>query len=199
MTLPTNSITETLFYNQRVSLSSFVDGHEPIVWRVSKVEDISPVGINKITFYQDNWDQNNDYIERDDNGQIIGIWCDYFESNIEPTTPTEPTTSVYSIISYSGSKPELKTGGNYKKLTVTFYDDGGVIDPIDGVWTFTIDGEDAAELLSVQTQADYSSLDQNQIRIKFIGDDSYIGKNLVVTHETPNKVKSELTMNIVGL
>lgn len=199
ITLPTNIKTETLFYNQRVSMSSFVDGHEPVVWKVTKVEDISPIGVDKLTLAQDNFDQHNDFIERDVTGKIVGIWCDYFKSNIPPEEPDKPEPAVYSEITYTGKNTNVTIKGNFKKFTVTFYDADGEIALRSGEWKFTINDEDAKDLLTVKTSDDDSTLSPNQIKLKFIGDDSHIGENLVISYESDDHIKSSVTMNLIGL
>lgn len=199
ITLPMNDKTETLFYNQRLAISSFVNKREPVVWRVTKVEDATPIGIDKLTMAQDNYDQNNDYIERDNEGKIIGIWCDYFKADIPPTEPDTPHPTVYSIITYSGNSANMRINGSTKKLTVKFYNDDGEIDYQPGIWKFMVDSNDVASLIEVTTSTDDTTLSDNQIKIKFVGDDSYISKNLVVSYESDNGVKSSVTLNLLGL
>ena len=42
----------------------------PLVWSITKIENTKPVGIQKLTIYQDFWDEHRDYIERDENGKM---------------------------------------------------------------------------------------------------------------------------------
>ena len=75
--------TETLFYNHRLIIDTFVES-EPRAWLISKVNRISPNGICRVTLTQDTYNQHTDYIEHDENGNIIGMWANWFSSVIEP-------------------------------------------------------------------------------------------------------------------
>ena len=195
--LPYNSITKTIFYDTRTAISE--DRETPVCWSCSKVEDMNVKGIARYTWKQDKFDEHNDFIERDSDGKLIGIWCDYYKSSIEPTEPDIPHSDVYSEITFSGSVPNMRINGSTKKLTVRFYNADGEVDFQNGEWKFSVDGNDVADLLEITTSADDTTISANQIRIKFIGDDSYIGKNLVVSYESDKNVKSSLTLNLLGL
>ena len=193
-----NDITKTIFYDTRVAISQ--DRDIPVAWSCSKVEDMNIKGIARYTFKQDLFDEHNDYIERDKDGVMIGVWCNYFKSNIPPEDPEPPSSTVYCTITHSGTAAEIKTGGSYKKFTVTFYDADGETAFQQGTWSFAIDGVDASSLLTIKTKADDPSLNDNQIKIKFAKDDSYIGKNLEVKFEADvTKIKDTQLINIVGL
>ena len=197
--LPMNNTTKTIFYDQRIAISQ--DRDIPVVWSCSKVEDMNVFGVVRYTFKQDLWDEHNDYIERDETGELLGIWCDYFKSNVPIEEPDEPTPdpSIYSEVTYSGRNTNVTIKGNFKKFTVTFYDANGEIALRPGEWTFTINGEDAKDLLTIKTSDDDSTLSSNQIKLKFIGDDLHIGENLVVSYESDDHIKSYVTMNLIGL
>ena len=190
--------TETLMYNIRMIIDSNVET-EPRAWLVSKVNRISPNGICRVTLTQDIFDQHKDYIERDESGNIVGKWADYFNSNIEPTpiTPDEdqPISSptVTSTITCSG-KPQFKIGGSAKTFTITYYneDDEVIEDYPVGDWTFSVDGVPVDEELLTLTP------EGNKIKVKFLGDDSYIGKILTVTNTSEDAVAS-LQIEIIAL
>lgn len=190
--------TETLMYNIRMIIDSNVET-EMRAWLVSKVNRISPNGICRITLAQDIFDQHKDYIERDESGNIIGKWADYFSSNVEPTpiTPDEDqpisSSTVVSTITCSG-KPQFKIGGSAKTFTVTYYnEDNEVIEdyPV-GDWTFSVDGVLVDEELLTLTP------EGNKVKVKFLGDDSYIGKILTVTNTSEDAVVS-LQIEIIAL
>ena len=92
--LPLNSITENINYigedgkNQRMIISAKVKN--PLAWKVTKLENTKPLGIIQLTFSQSEFDQHNDYIEKDFDGNIIGMWADYYTSEIEPSDPEIP-------------------------------------------------------------------------------------------------------------
>jgi len=61
-----------------------------------------------------------------------------------------------------------------------------------GEWSFTIDNEDASDLLYITYPAN------NKVKIKFKGDDNYIGKILSVTN-TSGEVVSSMEVEIIAL
>ena len=145
---------------------------------------------------QDIFDQHTDYIEKDENGNIIGMWANYFKSNIEPTAvdiDDVPHSSITSIITCSG-KPQFKIGGSAKTFTVTYNDENGqkMSDYTVGKWTFKIDDTSIPSELLVLTEMD------NTIKVKFLGDDSYIGKIFTIIN-TSGDVVSSLNIEIIAL
>ena len=88
--VPMTRDTETLFYNIRMIVDTKVET-EPRSWLISKVNRISPNGICRVTLAQDIFNPHTDYIEKDEDGNIVGLWADYYKSNIEPTEVPEDT------------------------------------------------------------------------------------------------------------
>ena len=195
--LPFNDKTKTIFYDQRFIISQ--DREIPVAWSCSKVEDMNVKGIARYTMKQDKYDEHNDYIERDDEGNVIGMWASYFNNNITPTDSDTPSSVVHSEITYSGIKPEVKIGGSYKKFTVNFFNENEQIQFRRGDWKFTIDGHDVSALLEIKRFGDASDLLENQCKIKFTGGDKYIGKTLVVSFDSIDGVSSSIEMNLLGL
>ena len=187
--------TETLFYNIRMIIDSKVET-EPRAWLISKVNRISPNGICRVTLTQDSFDQHNDYIEKDADGNIIGMWANYFNSNIEPTLiPEDVPSSITSRITVSG-KPQFKIGGSAKTFTVTYYDNENqeMTGHQPGSWALSIDGTSVPNNLVELTPFD----DGVKLKVKFLGDDTYIGKILTVTN-TSDDATAELQMEIIAL
>ena len=186
--LPLNPITEKIWYtnesskNMRVLVSSFTDN--AIAWQISKVENAQPLGIQKLTLYQDFFDQHRDYIEKDSDGNIIGMWANYFDSEIAPTDPSTPTTPPSSITArISASTSTIKVGGSYKNLTVNLVNDSNediTNEDADATftWTCSIDNEDWTDKVTWRTGTEY-----NQKKVKFPNDSSVIGKILSVKCE----------------
>ncbi len=198
--MPINDLTKTIFYDQRVAISQVRD--IPVVWKCTKVEDTNVKGIVRYTWKQDKWDEDKDYMETDKDGNIIAMWCDYYtdENPIEPTPVDEkPDEHVYSVITYSGSKAELKVKGGYKKFICTFYRDNEAIDFKDGEWTFTINGEDATDLLNIVTPAESPGLSDNQIKVKFIGSDEYLSSVLTIKYKSNSGIATTLDVAITSL
>lgn len=186
--LPLNPITEKIWYtnesskNMRVLVSSFTDN--AIAWQISKVENAQPLGVQKLTLYQDFFDQHRDYIEKDSDGNIIGMWASYFDSEIAPTDPSTPTTPPSSITArISVSTSTIKVGGSYKNLTVNLFNDFNediTTEYADATftWTCSIDNEDWTDKVTWRAGTEY-----NQKKVKFPNDNSVIGKILSVKCE----------------
>ena len=195
--VPMTRETETLFYNIRMIIDAKVES-EPRAWLISKVNRISPNGICRVTLTQDNFDQHNDYVEKDEDGNIVGMWANYFNSNVEPTPviqddDTALFSSVTSKITCSG-RPQIKIGGSAKTFTVRYYDynDEEISDHVTGSWEFFIDGE------SLPNNLMNLSYEDNKVKVKFLGDDSYIGKILTIKNTSEDAV-SELQIEIIAL
>ena len=192
-----NDITKTIFYDQRVVISQLRD--EPVVWKCSKVEDMNVKGIARYTFAQNLWNAHTDYIEKDEDGNVVGMWCDYYDNGeVLPTPLPETPSTIYSILSYSGLKPDMRIGGSYKKFTVTFYDDNEVIEHKNGTWTFSIDGTDVSSMITTLDSSQSTDVAENQIKAKIATSTDYIGKILVVGYESDDGIKSELEINLLG-
>lgn len=186
--LPLNPITEKIWYtnesskNMRVLVSSFTDN--AIAWQISKVENAQPLGVQKLTLYQDFFDQHRDYIEKDSDGNIIGMWASYFDSEITPTDPSTPTTPPSSITArISASTSTIKVGGSYKNLTVNLFSDPNediTTEYSDAtfIWTCSIDDKDWTDKVTWRAGTEY-----NQKKVKFPNDNSVIGKILSVKCE----------------
>ena len=135
----------------------------------------------------------------DNSGNVVGMYADYYMSDINPESyiPDEDqpisSSTVTSKITCSG-KPQFKIGGSAKTFTVTYYnEDNEVIEdcPV-GDWTFSIDNNPVDEELLTLTP------DGNKVKVKFLGDDSYIGKILTVTNTSEDAVAS-LQIEIIAL
>ena len=168
----------------RVLVSAFTEN--PVAWIISKVETANNLGLQMITLYQDFFDQNKDYIEKDSDGNIIGLWADYYDSNIEPTDPDTPSptpSNTYGKITASTST--IKVGGSYKTLTLKLYnaDDTEITDNYssyssnDFNWSCDCDGVDLTNSDKV-TWLNGNLF--NQKKIKFADDRSYLNKILVI-------------------
>ena len=186
--LPLNPITEKIWYtnesskNMRVLVSSFTDN--AVAWQISKVENAQPLGVQKLTLYQDFFDQHRDYIEKDSDGNINGKCATYIESEISPTHPSTPTTPPSSITArISASTSTIKVGGSYKNLTVNLFNDSNediTTEYADATftWTCSIDDEDWTDKVTWRAGTEY-----NQKKVKFPNNASTIGKILSIKCE----------------
>ena len=173
-------VYECIYYNQRMIIDNYVKT-EPRAWVVSKVNRLNSFGLDLVTLAQDKYNEHTDYIEYDLEGNVIGMWADYYSSNIPPTDwqPDEPDFEIL----YSGTSPTLKVGGSYKKFTVS--------PSTEGTWTYTLNSQDANELLKI------IAIDDG-VKIKFIGDDTYIGEILNITF-TSATASTTLDVEILSL
>ena len=206
--VPLNRDTEHIFYNQRIIYDAPVLT-EPRAWLVSKVNRIESNGLVRVTMAQDLFDPNRDLIEKDEYGNVIGMWADairvdQYTNQSNDLIPPNSLTDYHAAISFSGVRPVIKVNGNYKKFTVNFYDKHGTeledID-IDG-WEFSIDGTDIMSLednpFDVVTFYLDNKLNRNQIKIKCSGSDKYLGKTLNVKVRS-GAVVAEQNIEIVGV
>lgn len=194
--LPYNNITETLFYNKRIIIST--DLPEPLAWRISKVEPFAHRGNILYTMKQDVFNPHLDYIERNEDGDTIGMWADMFKENnlpnVAPIIPDPELNGNYAEITYAGSEPHIKVNGSYKKITVAYYNSKELLkDQTPGDWSYFIDDTNASDLVKV-----LETEDPNTIKIKFLGDESYIGNTLRIVN-TRNNIVAELQLQIVAL
>ena len=188
--IPTNEISDTIYYvsednnnNQRliVDIPNYsIENWTPNTWVVSKVERVNVRGRTKLTLYQKPFNSNTDYIEKDENGIITGLWANYFGGTAptDPSTPTTPTSSITARISASTST--IKVGGSYKNLTVNLFNDSNediTTEYADATftWTCSIDNEGWTDKVTWRAGTEY-----NQKKVKFPNDSSVIGKILSV-------------------
>ena len=188
--IPTNEISDTIYYvsednnnNQRliVDIPNYsIENWTPNTWVVSKVERVNVRGRTKLTLYQKPFNSNTDYIEKDENGIITGLWANYFDGTAptDPSTPTTPPSSITARISASTST--IKVGGSYKNLTVNLFNDSNediTTEYADATftWTCSIDNEDWTDKVTWRAGTEY-----NQKKVKFPNDSSVIGKILSV-------------------
>lgn len=198
--VPMNSISELLYYNQRMIIDNKIDvlrGGEPRTWQISKVNRLNSKGTVLVTLTQEQFNPHTDYIEyenQDDPSTIIGMWADYYgNDSMLPTDDETVNSDIHSVITFVG-KANIKVGGSFKKFTVNFYEGENPIDFKLGQWVFSIDGVDASSLITTDT----SGLEQNQIKVKFIGSEDYMGKTLNVEYSSTTGIVSSVDILITG-
>ena len=138
--LPMNDISKLIYYDQRMIISSAAL-ERPLTWQVSKVENIHPFGINKLTVSQCKFDPDTDK-------KVDGWWyADYSKEKIEPIY--EPAIIPPGLqLSWVGANPNIKIGGSPKKYVAN--NKVGNIS-----WEFEIDGQNISNMLDVTIQEDY--------------------------------------------
>lgn len=187
-----NSITEKFWYsddndkNMRLIVSAPIK--EPVTWRITKCENAQPLGIQKLTLYQDRFNEHTDYV----NLETGEMYANYFDSEIAPTDPDTPTTPPSSITArIAASTSTIKVGGSYKNLTVNLFNDSNediTTEYADAIftWTCSIDNEDWTDKVTWRAGTEY-----NQKKVKFPNDSSVIGKILSVKCDV---IKDNLTI-----
>lgn len=179
--LPMNSITEKFWYtdddskNMRIIVSALMEN--PTVWKITKCESASPLGLQKLTLYTNFFNEHTDYV----NLETGEMYANYFDSEIAPTDPSTPTTPPSSITArISASTSTIKVGGSYKNLTVNLFNDSNediTTEYADATftWTCSIDNEDWTDKVTWRAGTEY-----NQKKVKFPNDTSVIGEILSV-------------------
>lgn len=179
-----NSITEKFWYsddndkNMRLIVSAPIK--EPVTWRITKCENAQPLGIQKLTLYQDRFNEHTDYV----NLETGEMYANYFDSEITPTDPSTPTTPPSSITAkISASTSTIKVGGSYKNLTVNLFNDSNediTTEYTDATftWTCSVDDEDWTDKVTWRVGTEY-----NQKKVKFPNNASTIGKILSIKCE----------------
>ena len=193
--LPMDVITETIHYisddnksNQRFVVD--VKSEHPDVWQLSKITRRSPFGTCKLGLYKHEWNPLTDYIEKDFNGNIIGMWADYntTQTNIEdPATPLPeiPDDRKRYTFNLSASDNTLKIGGSYKTINLSIldtdsYDISEMFKDKSLTWSYYISDPFSEELTDI-TDSDLIKVlpsSFNKIKIKFSKDSSYLSKIL---------------------
>lgn len=195
--LPLNRDTEMLYYNTYL----VIDAHvltEPRVWQISKINRSNSKGVVVFTCAQDLANQHTLKADYDEDGNVTAWWADWNETEVAPTPAivdnSEHDELVTAKITCSG-KPQFKIGGSSKTFTISYYDDDVIIQDHEvGTWSFSIDGENVNdELLSI-----ISTDDANKIKVKFLGNDMYVGKILTVTN-TFEDVTASMQIEIIAL
>lgn len=200
--LPLNPITEKIWYktedNKNTRMLIGAPTAHPIAWIVSKIENAQPLGIQKITLYQTDFNPKTDYV----NLQTKEMFADYYDLNSVPTNPTEEKLyETYDLCRLSASTPTLKIGGSYKLITAKIFD--GQDDEVTSLysdatytWSCDIDGIELTDVAKWLQTAN-----PNTIKIKFAKDRSYLGKTLhiscMIECQDKKALKGELNLALI--
>lgn len=135
---PTNSDTQTLVYNQHITISN--NPYRHTAWEISKVEDTAPIGVTKITLKQELEYDAIDHLcwvnttSNNISDTEHSVEYDFFEPRTNdkklhtPVEEFDESMNNYSIISFTGVKPSLKCGGSYKTYTANFYSNDKLVE-----------------------------------------------------------------------
>lgn len=195
--IPLNRETEKIFYTSNGSnLRLIIDAKvltEPRVFIVSKINRISPNGLVRVTLAESLFDPRRDYIEHDEEGNVIGMWASWFDYDVEPDKPDHPETNITCEISYRGvQNNQFRIKGNPRIFDVKFFRDDQQIEYQGGTWSFIMDGKPCDDLFTIEHH------ENDADKIKFIGSDDYKGQTVTLTFTSINNVSDSIEMNIVG-
>lgn len=177
--LPLNTITENMWYtddeetNMRVLISA--PTMHPLAWRVTKIENIQPFGIQKLTIYSTFFNEKLDYV----NLETGEMYADYYTSDIKPIDPTvpEPATTFTGLI--TTSTEFIKVGGSYKTIKLNIYDDRNndvtkEFAKAQYEWHFVVDDKECTDDVILR------DVTYDGFKIKLPNDTSYLGKILKI-------------------
>ena len=203
--LPMNSITEKLYYtaniggtpfNQRIVVSARTE--TPTVWQISKVENADPFGLQRLTLKQDRWNDDTDFIDTDDPDDLFAMYANYYISGLTPVDVDEDKKPTCTI---SYTSHEIKVNGSYRTFTASVFDRKGndITDAVDNItWSIHIGDIDAIE----QGLVNVINGDQRIVKVKFLGDRSYITKVLTIEFScnyNDNPISASADLAIVAI
>lgn len=180
--VPTNSDTVKIGYNQRFIISD-PKRYPPVVYQVSKLEDTQPHGLTTFKFTQETFNPEADNAE-------LGI-CNYFDSPIEPqpSEPDSPIETSTATITYSGTKPTIKVGGNWKTFTPAFKDESITVSK----WTVSDENGD----ISGNTNYIIEYIG-NQMKLKVAQNYNLIGTVLTIQLFGTDGSAAEVEIEVIG-
>lgn len=174
----------------------------PIVWKISKIETAEPIGVNKITMAQTEWNSDTDYVDEEEvaAGDIFAMYANYY-SNYASTNPIiEPVSSNLNA-EITATTPLIKVGGSYKLLTLKVTDSEGndlTDDYKENItvdkWHCYVENQELTDLVTWSEQTD-----RRKIKLKFLSDRKYIGKTLVVKCNVTDDLTALISLDIGAL
>ena len=180
----------------------------PRTWQVSKCEDMlmGDFGLMRLTFVQVAFNEAIDFVDYsatnpDGSKDVYAMYASYYESSVAPEEDINVNDSSKTCV-LSASTNTIKTGGSYKTITATFYDNSGtdITDTylsklsVDN-WKFYIDDMEIenGDLITVLEQAT-----ANKIKVRFTDNMDYLTKILVVKL-TVGDIVGQLSLEITNL
>lgn len=123
MFLPTDDVTRQLTYDKRLVISA--EGREiPLVWKCTKIEELTPIGISTITVDQDVFNRDTDYNETygyvaDINSDVIVV--DKDEESVKPvvdphTTSEDDKWEIRILADIRSKKPDGEGNYSYSEI-----------------------------------------------------------------------------------
>ena len=202
--LPWNNLSSELYYNQRIIIS--MPMKIPVTYRITKVENTVPKGVNMFTIYQDEFNQHTDFVCLEDNNpdfKFGEMYADYWTNGIEnkvPVVEKEPVHKDNNTLLLKCAKTTIKVGGSYKTITAQIINDQGedvTSEYSDAInWKWEIDENDTDDLVKTLISDESNIVFKIKLAEKI--DESYIGKKLKVKCNS-DTLEEEIILDIVAL
>lgn len=172
--LPMNDISAKLYYGQRMIVSALIE--KPITWQISKVENVHPFGLNKLTLQQDKFNQQTDYVNFD-TGEM---YANYYVSVIEPESYEQLETNYPAKLNIVGSDLKIRVPNYRKKIIIELEDETiGLIN-----WQISCDDISIINMLNIEYQGK-----QNEILLLSIDNFDAVGAIIEVYALNENGVR----------
>lgn len=146
--LPMNDISAKLYYGHRMIISALIE--KPITWQISKVENVHPFGLNKLTVAQDKFNTQTDYV----NFETGEMYADYYQNQVEPEQHMEYTPNYFAKIKVHGKDNKIKVPNYRKKLSLEFDD---VYNSL-VTWRVECDDISVFEMLKIEYQGEHNEI-----------------------------------------
>ena len=163
-------------------------------------------GLMRLTFVQEAFNDAIDFVDYnatnpDGSKDVYAMYASYYESSVVPEEDMSIETTSNTCV-LSASTNTIKTGGSYKTITATFYDNSGM-DVTDTYlpelsvdnWKFYIDDVEIenGDLITILGQTA-----SNKIKVKFANNMNYLTKILMIQCAV-NDVVGKLSLEITNL
>ena len=198
--LPWNNLSSELYYNQRIIVS--MPMKTPITYRITKVENTIPKGVNMFTIYQDEFNQHTDFVCLEDNNPDFKygeMYADYYTNNQAPIVqPEMEETLTNHTLLLECAKATIKVGGSYKAIKAKILNENNedITSSYDGFinWSWQIDDNDTEDLVKIINTENHIF----KIKLGDRVDETYLTKNLKVKC-IANNLEKEIILDIMAL
>ena len=179
--LPTNEFSNKLYYDDRLIIGAYRE--KPITWKVTKVEDLYPMGINKLTMGQTKFDPDTDYIDYDTHE----MWASYYNTTLQPDDSLDKNEYIGEL---NVGDRKIKIG--YAKV-ITIDAPDYEIDYTNLVWEFSINKTYTEE--SQWLKRIYMD-DANKLKIKTINDFDLSGAIMDINVTDGNRLLASVQLEV---
>lgn len=203
--LPWNPISSTLRHDTRIIISMLQK--DPWAYIITKVNDTATKGMVEVTVKQDKFEPEHDYVQLDPTAPDYGdMYADLFDD----TTIAIEKDEVKGV-DLHGYQLSIQSKNNLVKLNSVKILEAKILDgnntditseckDIECKWDIKIEGDktgiSTVPLLSFDD--DYMNNNKFKCKFKFLGDESYLTKNLTVKC-TVGELESNITLDISAL